>query len=132
MVDIIDDTDRPKAGRHRELEKAEIKKDEEAVQRVMAVVRYFTNPFTIADHERLFSIASGAPVPLEVEKDVLHAEAVGMTAKTEFLRRLQSGGPATFFDPIKKKKLKTMEASNKKVTLTSSKGKVTFVAVYNV
>ena len=125
MVDLIDDPDTPRAGRHRELEKAEIKKGEAAVQRVITAVNNFTNPFTIVDHEKLYSIASGAPVSPDVEKDVLQAESVGKAGKADFIKRLQSGEPVSFFDPIKRKKLKTMEASNKKVMLTSSKGKVT-------
>jgi len=36
MVDLQQDPDSPRAGRHRELEKAEIKKSEDAVQRVVA------------------------------------------------------------------------------------------------
>ena len=59
-----------------------------------------------------------------VEMDVLRAEALGMAAKADFIRHLQSGETISFFDPIKKKKLKTMETCNKKVTLTSSQGKV--------
>lgn len=125
MVDVIDDPDHPKAGRHRELEKAEIRKGEESVQRVLTAVRNFTNPFTISDKDRLYSMASGAPVPMDVETDILRAEDVGKAAKAEFIGRLQSGEPGKFFEPIKRKKLKTMEASNKKVTLTSSQGKVT-------
>ncbi|KAL3043842.1 hypothetical protein OYC64_003656 [Pagothenia borchgrevinki] len=32
MVDLIKDPDCPRAGKHRELEKAKVKKDEEAIQ----------------------------------------------------------------------------------------------------
>lgn len=49
MVDFIDDPDSPKSGRHRELEKAEIKKSEEAVQGVLTAVKNSTNPFTFSD-----------------------------------------------------------------------------------
>lgn len=126
MVGLIDDPDCPRAGRHRELEKAEVRKSEKAVQRILTAVRNFTNPFTITDKDRLYSVASGAPIPMDVEKDVLQAEAVGKAAKTDFIGRLQSGKPESFFDPIKRKKLKTMEACNKKVNLTSSQGKVSW------
>ncbi|XP_033987161.1 uncharacterized protein LOC117483109 [Trematomus bernacchii] len=124
MVDLIKDPDCPRAGKHRELEKAEVKKGEEAIQRTIVTIRNFRNPFTISDKDRLYSLASGAPVLMEVEMDVLQAETVDKAAKAEFIKRLQSREPASFFDPIKKKKLKTMEACNKKVTLTSSQGKV--------
>ncbi len=77
-------------------------------------------------------MASGAPVPMDVETDILRAEDVGKAAKAEFIGRLQSGEPGKFFEPIKRKKLKTMEASNKKVTLTSSQGKVTKISVSGI
>lgn len=124
MVNLIDDPECPKAGRHRELEKAEIKKGEEAVQRVLGAVSNFINPFTLVDKDKLYCLASGAPAPIEVEMDVLQAETVGNVAKADFIERLKSGEPARFFDPIKRNKLKTMEAGNKKVKLTSSQGKV--------
>ena len=81
MVDLIDDSDLPRAGKHRELEKAEIKKSEDAVQRVLTAVINFTNPFTVVDQEKLYCIASGAPVSLDVEKDVMQAESVGKALK---------------------------------------------------
>lgn len=130
MVDLIDDPECPKAGRHRELEKAEIRKSEKAVQNVLTAVSNFTNPFTIADKDRIFSLASSAPVTIDVKVDVLQAEAVGKAAKADFIKRLQSGDPGNFFNPIKRNKLKTMEACNKKVTLTSSQGKVQ-CSIYN-
>ena len=71
-----------------------------------------------------------APVPLEVEVDVLRAEAVGRAAKADFVRRLESSDSGCFFDPIKRKKLKTMEACSKKITLTSSQGKVIIMSHY--
>lgn len=126
MVNLIDDPDCPRAVRHRELDKAEVKKKkgEQAVQRTLTAIRNFTNPFTIPDKDRLYSLASGAPVPMDVKMDISQAEAVGKAAKAAFIRRLQSGEPGSFFDPIKKNKLKTMESCNKRVTLTSSQGKV--------
>jgi hypothetical protein len=124
MVDLIDDPDIPRKGRHRELEKAAIKKSENAIQRVQTAIVNFSNPFTIADKERLYCLASGAAVTMDVEKDVLRAEAAGKAAKANFIQRLQNGGQGSFFDPIKKQKLKNMENCNKKVTLTSAQGKV--------
>ena len=53
MVDLIDDPDCPRLGRHRELKKAEVKKGEEAVQHILTAVRNFTNPLTIADKDRV-------------------------------------------------------------------------------
>ena len=72
-----DDPDCPRAGKHRELERAEIRKSEEAVQRTIAAIHNFTNPFTLADKDHLYSLASGAPASPDVEFDVLNAEAAG-------------------------------------------------------
>lgn len=123
---LIDDPECPKAGKHRELEKAEIKKSENAVQRTISAIRNFTDPFCLADKQQLYSIASGAPVPLEAETDVLRAEEIGEKAKQMFIKdRFINGSPESlFFEPIKRQKLKTMEASNKMVKLTASQGKV--------
>lgn len=123
---LVDDPDCPKAGKHRELERAEIRKSEEAVQRVITAIQSFTNPFTVSDKDHLYSLASGAPVPPEAENDVLRAETAGKEAKEKFVKdRFESGSSeALFFEPIKRQKLKTMEASNKVVKLTASQGKV--------
>ena len=126
MCGLIDDPECPKAGKHRELERAEIKKSEKAVQRTISAIRNFTNPFSLVDKDHLYSLASGAPASPEVELDVLHAEATGKEAKEVFIRdRFVNGSSETlFFEPIKRQKLKTMEASNKTVKLTASQGKV--------
>ena len=126
MVGIITDPDHPRSGRHRELEKAMIEKSETAVQNVITAIQNFTNPFRITVKEKLNSLASDAHVPKDVEKDLLQAEAVGKAVKPEFIERLKSGNPESFFDPVKRNKLNTMEASNKKVHLTSSQGKVRY------
>lgn len=124
MVDLIQDPDNPRSGRHRELELAEIAKSEQAVGRVINAITNFTNPFTVHNKDRLFCLASGAPVPADVEKDVLESEDIGKAAKKEFVDSLKDADVENFFNPIKRKKLKTMEKCNKKVTLTSSQGKV--------
>ena len=132
MAGLIDDPDCPRAGRHRELEKAEIKKSEKAVQNVITAIRNFTSPCRFPNKDRLYSLASGSPTSEDVEKDVLKADAVGNAAKADFIKRLQSGQQESFFDPIKRKKLRTMEACNKKIKLTSSQGKVSLYFIDRV
>ena len=126
MCGMLNDPDSPKFGKHRELELAEIKKSEEAVQRTMTAIHNFTNQFTVPDKHRLYSLASGAPVSAEIEYDVLQAEAIGKAAKGEFIstRFRPSSSQSSFFDAVKKQKLLTMDNNSKKVTLTSTKGKV--------
>ena len=109
MCGLIHDPDCPKAGKHCELERAEIKKSEDAVQGTMSAVRNFTNPFSIPDEDHLYSLA----------------EALGKEAKNAFIQdRFVNSSPETqFFEPISKQKLKTMEDSSKTVKLTASQGK---------
>ena len=92
----------------------------------MSAVRNITNPFSIQDKDHLYSLASSAPVSVEVEIDVLHAEALGKEAKKVYIQdRFVNGSPETqFFEPISKQKLKTIEDSSKTVKLTASPGKV--------
>lgn len=103
MCGLIDDPACPKAGKHRELERAEIKKSEEAVQRAISAILNFTNPFSLDNKDHLYSLASGAPVSLEVELDVLHAEATGKEAKEAFIqdRFVNGSSEVLFFEPIK-------------------------------
>ena len=126
MCNLISDPDCPKAGRHRELEAAEVKKSEAAVQRTLAAINSFTNPFTIPNKDSLYSLASGAAASTAVEVDVLRAEAAGKAAKAEFIEKRfkDKESTVTFFDPVKKLKLQTMEMRNKTAKLTSSQGKV--------
>ena len=122
---LVNDSESPRSGKHRELETAQIGKCEKAVQSTISAILNFTNPFSLCDKERLYNLASGAPVSAEVEHDVLRAEEVGKKAKEAFIRdRFQNGSREMFFEPIKKQRLKTMKASNKTVKLKSSQGKV--------
>ena len=85
MCGLSEDSDGPRAGKHRELERAKIQKSEDAVQRTILVIQNFTNPFTIPDKNHVCNIASGAPSPPDVEYDVLHAEKIGKEAKPCFI-----------------------------------------------
>ncbi|XP_049337187.1 uncharacterized protein LOC111196954 [Astyanax mexicanus] len=124
MCGMIDDPDCPKRGKHRELEPAQIRKQEEAVQRVILAISGFTNPWKIPDKKHLYSLASGAPVDPEVEVDVLQAEAAGRAAKEKFIDERFVSKKKGFFEPLNKLKLKTMYHSSKKIKLTSAQGKV--------
>ena len=68
------------------MERAEIEKSKETVQRTISALRNFTNPFSFVVKNRLYSLASGAPVSPEVELDVLRAEAAGKEAKDAFIK----------------------------------------------
>lgn len=133
MCGIVDDPECPEAGKHRDREKANIKKSEDAVQRTEAAIHSFLNPFWIPAPEdpvddRLYSLHSGALVLLEVEVDVMRADSLDEQEKQDFINQRLKNHEKSFFDPIKRNNLMTMENANKKVILATSQGKVnTFV-----
>ena len=114
----------PMAGKHCELEPAQIKKSEEAVQHTIGAIKSFINPFTIADKNWLYNFALGAPVSPEIEMDILHAEVTGKAAKDQFIKeRFRNGSESSFFDPTRRQKLLTMEACKKKAHLSQHREK---------
>ena len=133
MCGLLEHTESPKNGKHRELSKAEIANSEAAVQGTTVAIKNFTNPFSVPDKGLLCIIASGAPVPSEFEKDVLNAEKTGKKAKQDFIqeRFVENSFLDTFFNSIQKNKLKTMEISNRSVKMTSSQGKVSPILTFN-
>lgn len=98
----------------------------------MSAVRNFTNPFSIPDKDHLYSLASGAPVSVEVEIDVLRAEALGKEAKKAFIQdRFVNGSPETqFFEPINKQTLKTMEGLEQDSQTHCLTGKGTYLKLH--
>ena len=104
----------------------DIQKSEDAVQRTISAIGSFTNLFYITDKSRLYSLASGAPVPSDVEEHVLGAEMMGKNVKDAFIRDrfINGSSEELFFEPIKQLNLKTMEASNKTGKVTTSDGKI--------
>ena len=120
---MINDPECPTAGKHTDLDTAQVRKSERAIQNVMTAISYFTNPWRTPNKEKLFSLASGTPVPADV--DVLRADTLGKTLKEDFIQnRLGYASTKSFFDTLKQQKLRSMEANNKKVSLTTSQGKL--------
>ena len=121
---MLDYPDVPKEGRHRELHQSQIKKIKAAVLKVVSAIQSFTNPWRVPDKNRFYSLASGSPVSIDVENDVLGAKEIGRSLKEEFVNQFKVGLNFTFFGPVKRQKLRTMEAANKKAKLTTSQGKL--------
>ena len=74
ICDMIDDPECPKSGNHQDLEASQIKKSEWTVKKIMEAISHFTNPWKIADKEKLYCLASGAPLSEEIEKDIFRAD----------------------------------------------------------
>ena len=53
MCYMIDDPECPKSGKLRDLEACQIKKSECAVKKILEAISDFTNPWKIADKEKL-------------------------------------------------------------------------------
>ena len=57
----------------------------------MEAISNLTNPWR-CPKDRLYSLASGAPVSADIEHDVLNADEIGKKRKLEFLQeRLKDG-----------------------------------------
>ncbi|KAJ8349354.1 hypothetical protein SKAU_G00244840 [Synaphobranchus kaupii] len=97
MCGMIDDPDCPKAGKHREVEPSQIKKSEEAVQRIQ--------------RSRLI---------------VLRAEAAGRAAKEQFIHDRFVSKKKDFFERLKKLKLKTMDHCSKKLFVYQEQSNLAF------
>ena len=71
MFVLVSNLDCPMKRKHRELEKTEIEISEKAVTRFATAIKNFTDPFEVADKRKLYNLASGTPLPLDMENDVM-------------------------------------------------------------
>ena len=100
--------------KHRHLDVSQVRKSGRAVQNVITAVSHFTNPWRTPNKEKIFSLASEAPVPADVEVDAPRADAVGKTLKEDFIHnRLGYAITKCFFNMLKRQKLRSMEDNNK-------------------
>ena len=78
-------------------------------------IQNFTDPFTV-EASKLVSLASGATMPPDIEKDVQRAERAGKEEKDLFIQdRLVEKKKNFLLIPIHQLKLKTMAQTCKKV-----------------
>ena len=119
MCGLLEDPDVSKEHRHRELHQSQIKKSEATVLKVASAIQSFTNPWRVPDKNRLYSLASGSQVSLDVENDELGAEDLGRSLKEEFINRFKVGSKFHCFDLVKRQQLRTMEATSEKAKLTT-------------
>ena len=112
---------------HKDLRATEIKRGESFVEKVKEAIQCFTNPFEI-DSNMMHNVVSGAPVPADIEYDLLHAEQIGRKSMDEFVETrlkidIRYERQLDFFCPIGRKNLKTMSNMTKMVKLKSSQNK---------
>ena len=65
---------------NKDLRCSQILKSEQDTCCVMEAINNFINPFTIEDKDRLYCPSSGAPVPSNVENDILMSDEIGKKA----------------------------------------------------
>ena len=80
--------------------------------KVASAIQGFTNPSRVTNKNRFYSLASGSPVSIDVENDVLGAQYLGQSLKEEFISRFQVGSKFHFFDPVKRQKLRTRKVTS--------------------
>lgn len=73
-------------GKHRDLEAAQVRKSEKAIENVMTAISHLTSHWRTPNKEKLFSFVSGAPVHADVELDVLRDDTVRKTLKKDFIQ----------------------------------------------
>lgn len=73
-------------GKHRDLEEAQVRKSEKAIENVMTAISHLTSHWRTPNKEKLFSFVSGAPVHADVELDVLRDDTVRKTLKKDFIQ----------------------------------------------
>ena len=109
--------------KHKDLSEKQIAHSEKNVQACLSAFNSFMDPFNIEERTSLFSISSGAKLPLNIEEDVLKSDQKGKRMKEQFIEeRLKQN--SNFFDPVKKLNLKTMADTSKTTKVKTSNNKV--------
>ena len=86
---LLDDPD--------ELQQSHIEKRKATVLKIVSTIQNFTIPWRVPDKNRQYSLASGSPVSIDVENDVLDAEDLGQSLKEEFINQFKVGLKYHFF-----------------------------------
>ena len=103
---------------HKEVRCSQILKSEEDTCCVVETINNFINPFTIEDKDTLYCPSSSAPVPSNVENDILMSDEIGKKAYKQFVQDRLTDKTVSFHVPVKKQRITTI---NKRLfTSTSS------------
>ena len=108
---------------HKDIRKSEIQHSKADIRMVADAISNFVNPFEVENKDLLYCISSGAPAPADVEEGLLSADVNGNKARDEFIENHLVEKTASFFDPVKKQRLKTSASLAKCVKLTGSEKK---------
>ena len=88
----------------------------------MEAINSFINPFTIEDRDALYCLSSSAPVPSNVENDILMSDEIGKKAHKQFVLDRLIDKTVSFHAPVKKRNLKAV-ANQAKTSLVQGKAR---------
>ena len=117
------DMDNTDSSSHKDFRKSEIQYSEADVRMVVDAISNFVNSFEVENKDLLYCISSEAPAPADVEKDLLSADISRNKTRDEFIEDRLVKKTASFFDPVKKQRLKTFASLGKCVKVTDSEKK---------
>ena len=106
-----------KSNIHNDLSKSRIKKDNEDVKDIIEVLKEnFIHPFS---NRELVCISNGLVAPEDVSENFLNAKMHGAKLMKQFMSdRLEEGATIDFYQPMKKKGLKTFTHMRKVVKVS--------------
>ena len=96
------------------------------VDRAIEVISNWGNPFKKRDC--LINICSGVKAPPELADDIIQAEDIGLTSLREFIDKRIVNSEVSFYDPIKKNKLRTFAYLFKKKSIKLQDKTITLTA----
>ena len=121
MVDMLMKSN--EGDKHKDMRPSEIRRSERNVKSTIGTIESFLNRFVVNNRDELYCISSGAPTSTEVEIDVLGAEETGEKAKEEFIKE-RLFKKEDFFEPLKRKNLKTFADKNKIAKVRTTRNKI--------
>ena len=107
---------------YKEVRSLQILKSEQDKCRVMEAINTFINYFTNEDKDTLYCLSSSAPVPSNVENDILMSDEIGKKAHKQFVQDRLVDKSVSFHAPVKKQNLKSF-ANQAKTSLVQGKAR---------
>ena len=108
--------------KHKDMHPSEYRRSGRNAKSTIGAIESFLNPFEVDNQDELYCISSGAPASTEIKIGVLGAEGTGEKAKEEFIKeRLLK--KEDFFEPLKRKNLKTFAYKSKIAKVLTTRNK---------
>ena len=117
------DMDDEECTSHKDLRYEQISKSEDDTGKVMQAISNFINPFEVENKNTLYCLSSGAPVPKDIEHNLLNADKIGKEAYNTFVKERMVDKTKSFNPPIKKLNLKTFATPVKSIKITGKSKK---------